>query len=309
MRKALPILLIFLPVMASGQQASEVPKAEVFAGYSYLNIDTNNLTSRQNANGWETSISGNFSKWLAAEFDVSGHYKTYGVTLPVGGMLDVKVTDYSYLAGPRINFRPVFVHALFGGDHLTGSALGFSASQDRFAGVVGGGVQIPLTRLLSLRASADYALSRHNIFGGPSVSQNNFRASVGIVFKFWGGRAESAATQVPATSPPREAATPTTPSTRPSSQPAPETVALSLGVTGHATDDGFKVTSVREGSPAAQIFLRPGDTLTKIGDRGVKTGQDIDSAIAASATGATKVTGLTQTAIGTIQFEREVKVR
>jgi hypothetical protein len=35
----------------------------------------------------------------------------------------VDVHDYSYLAGPRVNFRPVFVHALIGGDHLTGSAL------------------------------------------------------------------------------------------------------------------------------------------------------------------------------------------
>jgi len=45
----------------------DVPKAEVFAGYSYLNLDTNQLTSRQSANGWESSVSGNFNKWLAAD--------------------------------------------------------------------------------------------------------------------------------------------------------------------------------------------------------------------------------------------------
>ena len=58
-----------------------MPKAEVFAGYSYLNIDTNKLTSRQSTNGWGTSVSANFNKWLAAEFDLSGYYKSYGVDL------------------------------------------------------------------------------------------------------------------------------------------------------------------------------------------------------------------------------------
>jgi hypothetical protein len=47
----------------------------------------------------------------------------------------------------------------------------------------------------------------------------------------------------------------------------------------------------------------------KIGDRVAKTAQEIDSAIAASATGSIKVVGLTQTVIGMIQFEREVKLR
>src|ERR1700730_13175936 len=115
--------------------AQDYPKAEVYGGYSYVNIDTNNLTSRQSANGWEVSGSGNFTKRLAVEADVSGYYKTYTANLQsLGlGIVDVKVTDYSYAAGPRINIRPLFIHALVGGDHLTGSALGFSKSQDGLA--------------------------------------------------------------------------------------------------------------------------------------------------------------------------------
>ena len=301
------VLSLLAPPVASGQQAStetskgDVPKAEVFVEYAYLNIDTNNLTSRQSANGWETSVSGNFNKWLGAEFDVSGHYKTYGVTIPGSGPINVRVTDYSYLAGPRINFRPLFVRALFGGNHLTGSAVGFSASQGGFAGVGGGGMQLPLTRLLSFRASADYALSRHNIFGGPSVSQNNFRVSVGIVFTFGGPRRQRTSASPRATHPPIGPS-------EPSPLPAPKIESTLLGAVGYETENGFHVTSVRDGSPAEQIFIRPGDVIMKIDERVVKSAEGIDSAVAASASGIAKVTGLTQTIIGAVQFERVVKL-
>jgi hypothetical protein len=40
----------------------------------------------------------------------------------------------------------------------------------------------------SFRASADYLFSRHNILGGSSVTQNNVRASVGIVYSFGGSK-------------------------------------------------------------------------------------------------------------------------
>jgi len=126
---------------------------------------------------------------------VSGYYKSYSVNLAVLdlGTLTVKVTDYAYAAGPRINFKPIFVHALFGGDHLTGGALGFSASQDGLAGLAGGGVQWKVSGPWSVRASADYVFTRHNIFGGPSVTQDNYRASVGIVYSF--GRTAPANTE------------------------------------------------------------------------------------------------------------------
>ncbi len=143
-------------------------RADLFGGYSYLNIDTNGLSSRQSANGWEASISGNFNKWFAVEGDVSGYYKSYSVNLEsIGlGVVDVKVTDYSYAGGPRINLRPFFIHALFGGDHLAGSALGFSRSQDSLAGLAGG-VQWKVSGPWSVRASADYAFTN----GAPALAQ------------------------------------------------------------------------------------------------------------------------------------------
>jgi opacity protein-like surface antigen len=155
----------------------EYPKAEVFAGYSYLNVDTNGLSPRQNANGWEAGLSGNFTRLFAAEFEGAGHYRT------ISG---VAVHDYSYLAGPRLNIRPLFIHALIGGDHLNGSISGLSASQDSLAGAFGGGVQWKVSGNWSVRASTDYVFSRHNLLGGPSVTQNNFHAGAGIVYSFGG---------------------------------------------------------------------------------------------------------------------------
>lgn len=63
---------LFFCVAVSGLTFGQDSRADLFGGYSYLNIDTNHLSSRQNANGWEASIAGNFSKWFAAEAAVSG---------------------------------------------------------------------------------------------------------------------------------------------------------------------------------------------------------------------------------------------
>ena len=231
---------------------------------------------------------------------MSGYYKSYGVdlnnVLPGAGTLTVKVTDFSYLAGPRLNFRPLFVHALLGGDRLTGSALGFSASQNSFAGAFGGGAVIPVGHGLAFRASADYVFSRHNIFGGSPLTQNNFRASVGIVFTFGGKRETRGPTPGTQTAPAVQPAV--------SAQPAVRSESTSLGVVGYATDEGFKVTSVREGSPAAQVFLIRGDVIWEIDGKRVRSGQDVDSALAANNGGTIRIKNENM-----IPFEREVKLR
>jgi Outer membrane protein beta-barrel domain len=179
--------LLFVGI-ACGQ---EIPRVEVFGGYSYVNATTVGiLNNRQSANGWEASVSGNFSKHFAVEGDVSAYYQTYLVTdfqLTSFPSLSVRFHDYSYMVGPRVNFRPVFVHALFGGDHLGGSFAGGSVSDNGFAAAFGGGVQWPFSSHWAIRGSGDYLRMRHGFFGQPSLRQNNFRAAAGIVYSF-GGR-------------------------------------------------------------------------------------------------------------------------
>lgn len=160
--------------------------AEIFGGYSYVNFDSNGVGSRQNFNGWEGAVAFNAHKWLAVEGSIGGYYKTYSYNLGPLGNLKVKVTDYAFMGGPRINFGRLFVHGLAGLDHLTQSALGSSASENGLAAAIGGGARWRVTPEWSVRASADYLLTRHT---GPAlpatrVIQNNIRVSGGVVYTF-----------------------------------------------------------------------------------------------------------------------------
>ena len=154
---------------------------------------------------------------------------------------------------------------------------------------------IPVGHGLAFRASADYVFSRHNIFGGSPLTQNNFRASMGLVFTF-GGKRETRGPVPGAQAPP--IAQPATTVT-----PAAKSESTSLGLVGYATDEGFKITSVRDGSPTAQIFMR-GDVIWEIDGKRVRSGQDVDSALAANQAGTIKVKNA-----NTIPSVREVKLR
>jgi len=167
--------------------AQEYPKAEVYGGYSYVRVGTNFHVDAQNANGWEASVSGNFNKWFAVEGSVGGFYKTYPkVDLGPLGIFDVKVSDYSYAGGPRLNVGPLFIHALFGGDRLAGSISGISASQTGAAGFLGGGVQMKIRPHISVRASVDYGFTHHDLLGVQSFTQNHLRVGGGLVYSFGG---------------------------------------------------------------------------------------------------------------------------
>jgi Outer membrane protein beta-barrel domain len=200
MKAAIGVLLL-VSVCAFGQQAvdpgassrqgpssglsSGFSGINLFGGYSFTSIDTNGLDSRQSANGWEASVATRLIGPWALEAGGGGYYKTVNA-----GGIPLKLTDYSVMAGPRCNFpKGAFAHALIGMDRLQVSSPGLgSDSQNGFAAAFGGGVQLHVTHMVSFRTSADYLLTRHNIFnGGNPVTQNNFRVSVGPVFTFGGG--------------------------------------------------------------------------------------------------------------------------
>jgi len=187
--------------MAQTQGASvqQVPYAEIFLGYSYLSADWVGLSSdRQNTNGWQVSLSTPMNRYFALDYDVSGNYAT--VDYATGGAyglpptVDMAVRDYSIFFGPRINYGPLFVHAMIGGDCLLGRTLGYSESEWSLAGAFGGGAQFSISKRFAFRASADYTLTKHDIFGNPvyqegdyqyypSLTQNNFRLTAGLVIK------------------------------------------------------------------------------------------------------------------------------
>lgn len=306
MRKILFGILLSVAVCSHAHaQSSSFPKAEVFGGYSYANIDTNGLSPRQSANGWNASVVGNFNRYFGVEGDVAGYYKTYDFNVIIPQLVvnvHVNVHDYSYFAGPRFTYGPIFVHAMLGGDHLTGSAFGLSASQDSLAGAFGGGVEWPVHRNWAFRASGDYVFTRHDLLGITSFTQNNFRASAGVVYRFGGNGKEARKKQI---------AQPGEPSPAPERPPMPSATEVALiGVSGYASDIGFRITAVRNGSAADQVFLKRGDVISTIDGHEVHSSKDIDVAIGANTTGTIKVRCLVQTAaLGLVASEKTIKIR
>lgn len=161
-------------------------RVEISGGYSYLSMDLSELGGlpRQNANGWQSSITLNANRWLAAEGAFNWYYK--------GNPLSVATFyDYSAMGGPRVSVRSFFVHALFGLDRLTASLDGSPAfSQNSIAGALGGGAEWRIRPHWGVYTSADYVLSRHSLPGSAAATQNNIRVSAGIVFRIGASRAD-----------------------------------------------------------------------------------------------------------------------
>ena len=246
--KLFVLLFLFSTSCLYGQDR---PKVEVFGGYSYLH----GLSSGSGGiNGAEGAASWNFNDRFAADFDVSGYHESTG---------GASGNSYFYLAGPRLNYGPVFVHGLVGGAYSNASAFGLSASENSLGAALGGGFQWKLVKNISFRTSADYMLTNY----GSSI-QNSARVSVGLVFGFGGnthrsnGSRSSSATSNPV--------------------PAGNQSAPSLGVTGHPGEGGFEIVSVDQGTIASRIGLAPGDVVMKINGTPVSSGLDIEKAMGES---------------------------
>ncbi len=173
------LVLLWIVGLVLPLAARDCPPLEVFGEYSFLNIDTRGISSRQSANGWEAGVSMTLDKPLALELEGSGYY-----TSLTTGIATSRVRDFYLLAGPRINVKQMFVRALFGGDHLTDNVFNENVLAHGFAAAMGGGIDRRIKGRWSFRASADYVLSRHSVFSSSAITQNNFRVSVGLAYTF-----------------------------------------------------------------------------------------------------------------------------
>lgn len=188
------VLLLF-SVGASAQE--ETPKAEVFAGYSYVRGNVGFGIPDFNMNGGSASIAYNPNEWLGVVADFGGYH-----TGDIGGVpVDAKM--FTYLFGPKISMRhgrwSPFVQTLFGGAHVSGNinvvpagivrpqgiVPGFeSGSENAFAMAIGGGVDVNATRHIGIRVGqVEYLMTRFGVVNS-SDTQNNLRISAGIVFRF-----------------------------------------------------------------------------------------------------------------------------
>ena len=191
MRNSLCILLFGLAVTTAPamwaqekDQGGQASRLELYGGYNYVRFNINASASvlqppsqTFNANGGGGQLVYNVNHWLGVLGDVSGYWATNGKT--AGAAMP-------YLFGPRANIRrgkvTPFVQTLFGGI-LTSSGIATLGWQTHFAMAVGGGIDVRVSRHISVRpVEAEYLLTK--IPDGLNNRQNNFRFGAGIVFRF-----------------------------------------------------------------------------------------------------------------------------
>ncbi len=196
--------------------AQEVPRVEVFTGYSYLRA-SDSRSQRVNQNGWDLSVAANFSRSFSIVADLSNHYGIKGdVFDPATGAFSPIGTGgkgFSFLFGPRASYRGVssltpFAHMLFGGMRAsklvfnstssegTGGGFGIVAGPlcnslycvvpaTSFAMAFGGGLDVKATDRIWIRPfQADYVRAEITTGYGTVATQNDLRISAGIVFRF-----------------------------------------------------------------------------------------------------------------------------
>jgi opacity protein-like surface antigen len=203
-------------LLGSAAFAQEVPKADIFFGYSFLRANSDQSIPAFTANGGLFNAGFNFTNHIALEAEFGGYHN--------GNVNDKEfdTTSYSFLFGPRFSMgrsRRVdpYFHVLFGVNHATTSIAAssvlipsplppnapvpssngrYETDQTNFAMAAGGGLDIKLTRHVVLRPiQLDYYLTR---FETPNIlsptgttsnrNQNNLRYAAGIMFNLGGER-------------------------------------------------------------------------------------------------------------------------
>jgi len=174
MRKfiGLALLVCMFSLAAFAQETGSTPKAEIFGGYQYTRFD-----GGTNANGWNTSLTGNLNNWFGIAADFSGAYKSQN---------GASFNNYTYTFGPVVSYRhnenfTPFAHFLAGGFRASAAFGGLSGSDNGFAMMFGGGLDVKASRRIAVRAVQFDWLSLHS--NGAS-DNNNMRISTGLLFRY-----------------------------------------------------------------------------------------------------------------------------
>lgn len=161
MKKFIAVAMFICMISLLGM-AQEGAKPEVFAGYQFTRLD-----GGWHGNGWNGAATIPVGHWFGVSGDFSGAYGS-GTRL------------YTYTFGPQVSAHAMgitpFVHALFGGAHVSNSGLSASGMAMFFGGGIDAGHQAIAFRLVQF----DWMVTRFS-----SVSdKNNVRLSTGLVVRF-----------------------------------------------------------------------------------------------------------------------------
>lgn len=174
-------VLCFASILPLQAVAQDAPKAELFGGFQYFRAGSGTGSINDfNLNGWDASLSGFFNKYVGVTGDFSG---AYGSPEVLGVPVHTKLHTFMFgpvLRLPNPTHLTPFVHALGGGAHTSADAAGINAGETDAAWAVGGGLDLNLAPVISVRlGQADFLQIRSN-----GSNLNNFRYSAGIVLRF-----------------------------------------------------------------------------------------------------------------------------
>lgn len=195
----LSALVVFPSLSALAQETAQW---EIFGGYSFLRAGFGPSSplspspsngqllgfSHINTNfGWHASVTENVNRWFGATIEVSGHYKRpLSIDLtPSGQTLKINTSAYIAGGGPQFSYHRIekvspFAHVLFSAFNARANVptTDVKISDTTWAIILGGGVDMRLSRHLAVRGQADYIRSHFSDLG-----QNHFRVSGGLVYR------------------------------------------------------------------------------------------------------------------------------
>ena len=210
MFKTTLIATLVLACASIAAAQSDYKRFEFFGGYSHNRIDTGIgdddpdlgtiIDEREGFHGFNTSVTGNVTRYVGVKFDFSGHFKNRNFPFgTIANAVDIDSRVFNFLGGVQIKdngtdgtFKP-FAHALVGAANARNRInfsndvcvavfpspcpADFTDSETGFAGAFGGGIDIRLNDRFDIRAvQIDYNPTR--LF---DTTQHNFRIGVGIV--------------------------------------------------------------------------------------------------------------------------------
>lgn len=193
--------------------AQDYAKVEVPLNYSYMRFNPENsgIVGGFSLNGGGGGVTVYVNHWLGIEGDFQGYATagnrnfvfpaTAGSPCPLGCNVKASGDLFTYNVGPVLKYRTEhfepFVETLFGGAHSNVYGNLFKACQatctttaspsnNAFDFIIGGGIDIPLTKSIAIRpAQFDFVLTRFDsAFTTSNHNQSNFRYNAGIVFRF-----------------------------------------------------------------------------------------------------------------------------
>jgi hypothetical protein len=202
------ILIALLAVATATAGSQQIPKFDLFGGYSFGHISTGDFDRRHaNLNGWDVSATYNVNRWFGFVAEGSGLYGSKEISpartiificspqAPCPPAINAPAITLSqkihtYSLGPRFYLRnhtryTPFARALFGAGYISDTTkVGSGGSTEANGASVltaGGGVDISLNSRVALRAQTDFLRNRFFHQNGP-----DFRLATGPVFHFGG---------------------------------------------------------------------------------------------------------------------------